>query len=354
MMKKNKKLIILTSVFFFALLVLLGAWFCLFAPVGGSEKIKVVIEPGTSRDEIAALLKEKKLIRNTKAFKLFLKLKDVNNIYAATYYMSGDMNLSKIVDVLASGGVNENEIEITFLEGKNMRTYAKVISDNTNNTEEDVYKLLNDNDYLKTLIDKYWFLTDEILNTKIYYSLEGYLFPETYRFSDKNVSVSTIFETMLDEMSKHLEKYKTFIENSDYSIHELMTLASITQSEGYNESDFKNIASVFYNRLKDSMALGSCVTSYYGVKKEMTEELFMADINAQNAYNTRGNNPVKFPVGPISNPGISAIDAVMNPIKTDYYYFVSDVNHKLYFTKSNKEHEAKISELMNEGLWYEW
>lgn len=353
-MKKNKKLIVFASVVIALLLVLFGVWFCFLAPVGGKEKVKVVIEPGTSRDEIAVLLKENKLIKSTNAFKLFLKLKDANNIYAATYYMSKDMSLCEIIDELSKGGVNENEIQITFLEGNNIRNYAKVISESTNNTEDDVYTLLKDKDYLKSLIEKYWFISDDILNSKIYYPLEGYLFPETYRFSDKNVSVATIFETMLDEMGKHLDQYKDLIQKSNYSIHELLTLASITQSEGYNEDDFKNIASVFYNRLNDAMPLGSCVTSYYGVKKEMTEELFVADINAVNPYNTRGNNPVKFPVGPISNPGSNALVAVLNPIKTDYYYFVSDVNHKLYFTKSNEEHEAKISELMNEGLWYEW
>ena len=133
-----------------------------------------------------------------------------------------------------------------------------------------------------------------------------------------------------------------------------MTLASITQSEGVNEDDFKNIASVFFNRLKDNTPLGSCVTSYYGVKKSMTEELLMSDMNSNNAYNTRGNNPKIISVGPISNPGLKALDAVFNPVKTSYYYFVSDKNRKLYFTKTLSEHEKMISKLQNEGLWYEW
>ena len=102
------------------------------------------------------------------------------------------------------------------------------------------------------------------------------------------------------------------------------------------------------------MPLGSCVTSYYGVKKSMTDELLLSDINASNPYNTRGANPVKFPVGPISLPGTKAIKAVIFPIDTDYYFFVSDKNNKLYFTKTNTEHEKMISKLQNEGLWLEW
>ena len=118
--------------------------------------------------------------------------------------------------------------------------------------------------------------------------------------------------------------------------------------------DFKNIASVFYNRMMDDMPLGSCVTSYYGVKKEMTEVLTYSDINNQNAYNTRGDNPVLFPIGPISAPGKKAIEAVIKPIKTNYYYFVSDKNHKLYFTKTLREHEQTINKLEQEGLWLQW
>ena len=188
----------------------------------------------------------------------------------------------------------------------------------------------------------------------IYYSLEGYLFPDTYRFNNKDVSVEEIFNKMLDQMEKKLNKYKKQIEKSKYSIHELMTLASVVQSEGYNEEDFKNIASVFYNRLKTGIPLESCVTSYYGVKKDMTDELLQKDINAENPYNTRGNNPVKMPIGPISMPGEKALDATFNPIETSYYFFVSDKNNKLYFTKTLNEHEKIIKKLQNEGLWLEW
>ena len=103
------------------------------------------------------------------------------------------------------------------------------------------------------------------------------------------------------------------------------------------------------------MKLESCVTSYYGVKKEMTEELYQSDIDDSNPYNTRANGiEGTLPVGPVSNPGNKAIDAVINPIKTDYYFFVSDSNNKLYFTKNIDEHDRMITKLQNEGLWLEW
>ena len=353
--KKFKIILVLVAILLIGIATLLGTYCYFKSPVSNDKKeVSIVIENGSTISDIAALLKKEGLIKDENFFKLYVKLKKVSNVYAAKYYFSPSMNLDEIINTLNEGGYNENEISITFKEGINMRGIAKLIKENTSNSEDDVYKKLKDEKYLNSVIEKYWFLTDDIKNSKIYYSLEGYLFPDTYRFNSKDVTVEEIFNKMLDQMEKELNKYKKQIENSKYSVHELITLASITQSEGYNEDDFKNIASVFYNRLKTGMALGSCVTSYYGVKKDMTDELLQKDIDASNSYNTRGNNPVSFPVGPISMPGAKALDATLDPIETSYYFFVSDKNNKLYFTKTLNEHERMITKLQNEGLWLEW
>lgn len=353
--KKFKIILVLVAILLIGIATLLGTYCYFKSPVSNDKKeVSIVIENGSTISDIATLLKKEGLIKNENFFKLYVKLKKVSNVYAAKYYFSPSMNLDEIINTLNEGGYNENEISITFKEGINMRGIAKLIKENTSNSEDDVYKTLKDEKYLNSIIEKYWFLTDDIKNSKIYYSLEGYLFPDTYRFNSKDVTVEEIFNKMLDQMEKKLNKYKKQIEKSKYSIHELMTLASITQSEGYNEDDFKNIASVFYNRLKTGMALGSCVTSYYGVKKDMTDKLLQKDIDASNPYNTRGNNPVSFPVGPISMPGAKALDATLDPIETSYYFFVSDKNNKLYFTKTLNEHERMITKLQNEGLWLEW
>lgn len=355
-MKKTSKILLICIV---VIVLLITIFFvgCIYlaSPVSKTSKEKTItIKQGSTMVDIAEMLKEENLIRNETIFIYYARLKKANNIYAASYYLNQNMGIDEILDTLLEGGHNENEIKVTFNEGINMRKLATIVGENTNNSYDDVMNKLKDISYINSLIEKYWFLTDEVKNKDIYYPLEGYLYPDTYFFSSADVTVEEIFTTMLDEMGKKLENYKEAIEKSSYSLHELITLASITQSEGYNEEDFKNIASVFYNRLNDSMTLGSCVTSYYGVKKDMTEELLITDINASNPYNTRGTNPVAFPIGPICNPGLKALDAVLSPITTDYYFFVSDMNHKLYFTKTNAEHEAKIDELIDEGLWYEW
>ena len=110
---------------------------------------------------------------------------------------------------------------------------------------------MKDKDYLKSLIKKYWFIGEEILNDDIYYSLEGYLAPNTYSFR-KNTSVKEIFNAMISEMDQNLSKYKNIINNSKYTPHELLTLASIVELEGSEGTDRKGIAGVFYNRLPNN------------------------------------------------------------------------------------------------------
>ena len=355
-LKKKALFIIILLPLLLVLLLFTSIYFYFTSPVDKKDDTikQIIIEEGTSTSQIAEKLKASKIIKNERVFRQFLKLKKADNIYAASYYFKSSMTLNEVIDVLKQGGHNLNEIAITFREGINVLSLANIIEENTSNTKEDVFNTLKDEGYIDSLIDKYWFLTDDIKNKDIYYPLEGYLFPNTYFFASYDVDVKDIFDAMLDEMDKVLTKYKSDIEKNSLSIHKLLTLASITQSEGVNKDDFKTIASVFINRLNDNMPLGSCVTSYYGVKKSMEEELSLSDINDDNPYNTRGDNPKLISVGPISNPGKDAIEAVLKPIKTDYYYFVSDKNNKVYFTKTFEEHEKVISKLQDEGLWLEW
>ena len=116
------------------------------------------------------------------------------------------------------------------------------------------------------------------------------------------------------------------------------------------------MASVFYNRLKLGMSLGSDVTTYYAVKTNMGDrDLYQAEIDAYNPYNTRGPNMEgKLPLGPISSIGKASIEAAIEPSDTDYLFFVADKNGKLYFTKTNSEHVQVINNLQNNGMWYEY
>lgn len=328
------------------------------SPVSKEEtKITVTITPGTSKKEIASLLEEKKLIRSSTFFTVYLKLNQINNLYASTYELSPNMGVKKIISVLQKGNnYNPDRVVLTFPEGINMRRVATIISKNTNNSYDDVIKKANDTTYIKELIQKYWFLTEDILDTKIYYKLEGYLYPDTYEFRNKDVKVEEIFNKMLEQTAQVLEQYKTKIEKNKYSLHQLLSLASMCELEGATEEYRKSIAGVFYNRLNSNMSLGSDVTTYYAFKVEMNErDLTSKEFNTYNAYNTRGPNMNgMIPIGPICNPSSESIYAVVQPTKHSYYYFVADKNKKVYFSKTSEEHNKTIGEIKRKGDWIQW
>lgn len=353
-----KKVVIIIAIILVAILLIIGAYRILTMPVSKNITEKQVEIPmGSGTSKIAEILKNNNLIRSKTAFKVYVKLNKISNFQAGTYYLKESMNLKEITEMLQTGKMYDpNQITITYLEGKPMWWLAKTISEKTNNTEEDVYAVLKNEEYIDKLIDKYWFITDEIKNKDIYYSLEGYLFPDTYAISNADAKVEEIFEKMLDRMEEVLEPYKQKIDDNKYTIHQLLTLASIVETEGMYREDRLNIASVFYNRLERNMSLGSCVTTYYSVKINMGDrDLYQKEINAANPYNTRGPGMEgKLPVGPISSISKISLDAVINPIETDYLFFVSDKNGKLYFTKTNAEHEQMIDELQSKGMWYEY
>ena len=321
-------------------------------PNGGVIEFKV--EKGDTFTTIASKLKEKNLIKDALFYKIYLKIKTTDTIKEGIHEVSSKMSLDELIETLSSKDVKVVTFDITFKEGRNMRYIVSTIHEKTGEKEEDIYALLKDESYLDELIETYWFLTDEIKDKDIYYSLEGYLYPDTYKIEKEKANAKEIFSVMLDNMENKIKEYKVDIEQSKYSFHEILTLASIIELEASSNDDRKGVASVFYNRLNTNMSLGSDVTTYYASKVDMGErDLYKSEINEYNAYNTRSTKMAgKLPVGPISNPSITSIEATLFPQNTNYYYFVADKNKKVYFSKTSNEHTATINRLKKEGLWY--
>ena len=327
-------------------------------------KFMVEIPKDTSISGIGDILKKNGLIQNDFAYKIFCKLYGFDNVMAGKYELSKNMSLTEIADTLEKGpDLKKYEINITFKEGTCIRKMAALLEEKTDIKADDFIAKMKDREYIKTLIEKYWFLEGlPVDDEQIYYPLEGYLFPDTYTFSGKDVSIETVVEKMLALMGEKLEPYKEQIKQSEFkSIHSIVTLASIVELESTNGnvvgmeiSSRAGVTSVFYNRLKSGMSLGSDVTTYYAIQKDMHDyELRMSDLNSKNGYNTRASGMNgKLPVGPICSPSIQSIIASIKPEKTDYYFFVADKNGDTYLTKTNAEHNAIISKLKAEGMWY--
>ena len=329
----------------------IGTWFYLQSPVDSSDDkiIEVEIKSGTTSTGIGEILKEKKLIKSVNLFKLYLKINHVGSLKASTYKFRKSMSLEEIVEELEVGVVNnDNAIKMTFKDGERITDYAKVISDTIHMDYDSCIAVFKDREYVKTLIPNYWFLTDEILNEDIYYPLEGYLAPETYLF-DPDATIYDIIERLLKQTEKNLNDYKDMMQDNP---HYYMTMASITQLEGTNTENRKMIVGVFQNRLNSGYNLGSDVTTYYALQKSMKEDLTADEFATINPYNTRGANMIgKMPVGPICNPNPSSVEASVYPTENDYLFFVADKHGKIYFTKTNAEHNQKVAEIKANGDW---
>ena len=185
-----------------ALIVITGVGLVIFynaslSAVGDTkDKVTVVIESGTSSRGVVDKLYEANLIKNKYCGYVYLKLNDNLMLQAGTYELNRGMTFEEILEKINNGEALENSIDVTFIEGKRLVNYVKVISDNFPYTEDEILAKLSDKVYLQELIDDYWFLTDEILNDNLYYALEGYLYPDTYRFN-KESTIDTIVRKML-------------------------------------------------------------------------------------------------------------------------------------------------------------
>ena len=350
--KKPKPLLIVFIGLIGILVLAVVIFLFLISPVsvGNKNEIDIAIDSGTRTPEVADILKKKGLIKSKALFIFFAKSGSNKSIKAGYYKLNKGMSLEKIVDTLKEGSnYNPNLVIMTFKEGKRITDYAKLISDKTNHEYDEVIGVFQDKEYIKTLISKYWFLTDVVLDENIYYPLEGYLAPDTYHFDDKDVEVKEIIEVMLKEMEKKLVKYQTSVSSNP---HYYITMASIVELEGTNTADRKMIVGVFNNRLNSKMNLGSDVTTYYGLQLPMTKDLTTEQFASNNMYNTRLPAMVgKMPVGPICSVSESSIEASTSPTDNDYLFFVADKNEKIYYAKTMAEHEKNISNIKTKGDW---
>ena len=322
--------------------------------ISSKEKVQFVVKQGDSVYSVLDRLGKEGLIRNAKLAKVYVKYNKIKTFYAGEYELSKAYPLDMTLSILCGiSNAKADAISIQFVEGKRIPYYASQIAKKFDFTEEEVLKAMSDLEFLNELKEKYWFITDDVLSEGLYYPLEGYLFPDTYQFN-KSATIKEIIETMIKKMDSVLSEYKTDIEGSQYSVHSLLTVASMVELEAVSAEDRALTAGVFYNRLAKGWTLGSDVTTYYDVKKELVDSLYYKDLNSCNGYNTRGTSCRKgLPIGPIACVSKSSIEAAIRPTNTKYMYFVADKNNKLYFAETQSGHDQNIRDLKSKNLWPE-
>ncbi len=294
------------------------------------------ISDGESTQQIIDNLADEGLIKSKISAKIYMRLNHIG-VYANEYVLQKSMDTKEIFNVLASPTTNINDkngLVLTIIEGDNVEAIATNIANQTNYSKEDVLNLWNDQEFLNSLIDKYWFISDDILNKEIKQPLEGYFTPATYKFA-KTKSLEDITFELLDKSAEDFEQFK----NQDfkkYNFHEVLTLASIVERETNTDEDKYKVASVFHNRIDQDMPLQADITVLYAMGKHKNIVSF-DDLEYDSPYNTYKNKGL--PPGPIASPSVTAIDAVINPAKTDYvyYYTIPDATKTLY-SKTYEEH----------------
>ncbi|AQQ52936.1 endolytic transglycosylase MltG [Planococcus lenghuensis] len=302
-----------------------------------ADTITVEVPIGSSVDSIAALLEENGLVEDERIYRYYVKFNNEAEFQAGTYELSPSMTLAEITESLKTGTVyHEPVFTMTVPEGLQLEQIAAIVAEHTDYTAEEFMELATDEEFIDELIAQYpGLLSEEIKGEGIRYALEGYLFPITYSFYEEAPPLETIINDMVAQTALVLQDYTPALQELEKSPHWLLTFASLLEEEATSQSDRQTIASVFYNRLDNSMRLQTDPTVIYGMD-EHQGRLTNADYQFDSPYNTYLIDGL--PPGPIAAPGRASIEAVLDPANTDYLFFLADENGRNYFAETYEEH----------------
>jgi len=308
-----------------------------------ASDIPFVIASGMGGKTIAENLYDAGLIKS----KFFLELYLWKHDYAAAlqageYVLSPSLSIREIVKVLMTGNSAQRERTIKIIEGWNLNDIATYLEAEKIGTQADFMALTGKPklDYQKSKTDSgpfdysqdFSFLADK----PKYRSLEGYLFPDTYRIYT-DATLDEIVRKMLSNFdSKFTPEMRAEIENQGKTVYEIVTMASIIQKEVRSEKDMKMVSGIFWNRIKNGQALESCATLAY-ILGENKPQYTYEDTRIDSPYNTYMNRDL--PPGPIANPGIEAIKAAIWPTDSNYNFFLSSSDGgETIYSRTFEEH----------------
>lgn len=279
------------------------------------QTVTVTIPEGATTRDIAHILKENKLIKNEFLFRLSSKMDGFDGTYQqGTYEIDTGLSKTQIMELLQTGVVMEQR-KVTIPEGYTAKQIAERAEEAEVCTAQEFLDECNtgtfDYEFLQNLPERE-------------YRLEGYLFPSTYFLSDE-MTAHDLIDMMLAKFDEVYQKYKSDIDSGEYSLDEIVTIASMVEKEISVPEERPRAAGVMYNRLKQGMSLGIDATVYYAVGK-VGGELTKEDLNTESPYNTRKKEGL--PLGPISNPGEASIEAAVHPESHNYLYYVLEAQGK--------------------------
>ena len=305
-------------------LALFGLWFVvvyLFAPVGGKEEKRIVISPGTSTRAIAQELKRAGVISSPLGFRIAARVEGISGkLKAGSYLISRNSSTWQIARRLAQG--NTDELAITIPEGYNTRQIAALVEENGVGTKGRFLELVRSpSEELRALVP-------ELPEGK---SLEGFLFPDTYRLGPGD-GEEVLIKMMLKRFTQVAPKT---VEGSALGLYETVILGSIIEKEAKLQRERPLISAVFHNRLQKGMRLQSCATVAYVLEKNQAK-LSYEDLKVESPYNTYLKGGL--PPAPIANPGLASLRAAARPAAVDYLYFFALGDGSHHFSRNYQEH----------------
>lgn len=310
------------------------------------EVIKLNIKEGSNTDDIAQQLIDEDIIENKFLFKLIVNLKD-----AGSLMKPGDIELKPSwsyadkIDALVEQRESFETVSVVFPEGTTLLDAAKLLE--TKGVISDYQELI-----YTFNSEKFGYDFESLIDNKgkKFYAMEGYFYPDTYNFYLDDSSFNIVKTVREHFNSKFTEDMKNTMRENGMTMDEVITLASIVQAESGSVKDMPKVASVFLNRLKDPANFprleSDATETYYKdvikVEAESSKTFTDSEIKEfKDYYDTYVANGL--PAGPVCNPGLEAINAVLYPEKTDYLYFCSNLKNKnTYFAKTLSTHKKNL------------
>jgi len=328
-------IIILIAVF--AVSFARAAW---FSDEEAGEPITVLVEDEMTPSMVRDLLVESGLVSSSVFYDLFSKF-DQSALHpkAGEYVFRKGASYQKIADTIALGPARD-ELTLRFVEGKTIDENAEALRSHGVLPED--YRALvgaskNLAEFDRSLEEDFEFLKDIPRGQ----SLEGYVFPDTYNIWKDQLPDGLIRKQLRTFASKVIIPYEDERKASGLTWHEVLALASIVEAEVKTPEDRKIVAGIFLNRLNGSMRIQSDATINYVVGKGRMRAT-AEDLQIDSPYNSYRRDGL--PPGPINNPSLSSITAVLNPTDSDYYFFLTDEAGKVYYAETLEGHQRNREE----------
>ncbi|MDO8512768.1 MAG: endolytic transglycosylase MltG [bacterium] len=300
-----------------------------------TEQFEITIPSGTGAKQIAKIMREKGLIRSEWGFLMQEYLLGAKGkLKAGIYRFSQSESGTKIISRLKAGDILPQDNKVTIPEGLTLKEIAQRLEKAGIASADDFIFDAK----VEKFRDKFEFLAD-VPNG----SLEGYLFPDTYKFF-KKTPVDEVVSRMLERFD---EQFKIASKETPglgiHKLHEVVTMASIIEREVITPEDRRIVSGILWSRIGHGVAMAADATIRYALNN-WDKPLTVLDLKTNSPYNSRSN--AGLPPGPIGNPGLDTLKAAMDPKETDYFYYLSAPDGTTIFSKTLEEHNANVQKYL--------